>query len=157
MGILTKVVLGTSVLFLAACQTTNADEDTERGIAAFSDDIRLGEEVSKICFAGQIDGFRDTRRDTVILESGVRDEYIVEVMGGCQNLRHAGSIALDTNMSCLHKFDNIIVFDSAFATKTTPFSQERCAIKSIYKWDEDASEKNNNEEPEIDLSKRPVK
>jgi len=133
-------LLSVSIVSLAllGCTTTQTEEtENIRGIAAFKDDARLGEQVSRICFASRIDGFRTVSKDTVIVESGLRDEFMIETLGSCQNLRHAQGLGLDAGLSCLSDFDKIIVFDSAFGTQTTPFSQERCAIKSIHRWNED--------------------
>jgi len=143
-----------SGLTLFACATLENTEDKPRGIAAFEKDVRLGPAVDKICFKRNIDGFRNATKDTVVLDAGVRDEYIVEVHGSCFNLRNAQAIQLDSNLSCLSKFDNLIVYDSAFGTRTSPNSVERCSIKSIYKWDEKAE---SNEEELIDPSMQPIK
>jgi len=136
-----KIALVTTCLMATlafGCTTTSTDfgEETVRGVAALANDPRLGEEVSRICFASQIDGFRAASRDTVIVESGFKDEFVLGMMGSCQNLQQAQAIALDTGLSCLTEFDNIIVFDSAFGKQTSPFSQEKCAIKSIHRWNE---------------------
>lgn len=154
----TCLLLVAGLAALNACQTTGESEDKVRGIAAYAKDARLGPAVDKICFKRNIDGFRKATRDTVILDAGVRDEYIVEVMGGCQVLRHAQAIQLDSNLSCLSKFDNLIVYDSAFGTQSSPMSVDRCAIRAIHKWDEKALEDTTDETDEdTDFSTRPMK
>ncbi len=140
---------------LLGCTTIETSEDKPRGIAAFEKDPRLGSEVGKICFKRNIDGFRNATKDTVILDAGVRDEYIVEVHGSCFNLRNAQAIQLDSNLSCLSEFDNIVIYESAFGSRTSPNSVERCSIKSIYKWDEKAIPE--DEEDLIDPSMQPIK
>lgn len=133
----------TSSLLLFACETTSTDksgEDPLKGIAALAEDPRLGEKVNRICFASQIDGFRAATKNTVIVESGLRKEFIMETFGGCSNLRSAQAISLPTGFSCLSDKDNIIVHESVFGTASTPFSNERCTIKSIYRWNENADE-----------------
>ncbi|NNE57711.1 MAG: hypothetical protein HKN36_06345 [Hellea sp.] len=144
---------------ITGCATSADDKDQPRGIAAYADDVRLGEQTDKICFTRNIDGFRSAMRNTVILDRGVNDEYIVEVMGGCQNLKWAQAIELDSNMSCLSKFDNLVVYDSAFGTNNTPGSVERCPIKSIHKWNRDAKEKSEDDgmKDKEELAKSPVK
>lgn len=132
------VAVATSLL-LTGCETTSTNENGEkplRGIAALKDDARLGEKVNRICFARQIDGFRAATKNTVIVESGLRKEFIIETFGGCSNLRDAQGISLPTGFSCLSDKDSIIVHDSVFKTETTPFSNQRCSIKSIHRWNE---------------------
>lgn len=134
--------LGTAVIALAclSCTSTPTDPSDQlaTGIVVLKKDPRLGEEVGRICFAGQIDGFRTYSKDLVIVESGLRKEFIVETASGCQNLRHAQAIGLPSGLSCLSDLDRILVYDSAFGTQTTPFSTERCAIRSIHRWNEKA-------------------
>jgi len=145
---------------LSACASTAEEGDEARGIAVYADDVRLGEEVDRICFSSNIDGFRSATRDTVILDRGVKDEYIVEVMRGCQNLKWAQAIQIDSHLSCVSKFDNLIVYDSAFGTNSTPGSVERCAIKKIYKWNKDAEETEEEDDgmkDDEDMEMTPVK
>jgi len=134
------LILGATfaALFLLGCATTTDEngDRPERGIAAMKDDARLGEKVNRICFASQIDGFRANTRDTVIVESGLRKEFILEMFGGCSNLRDAQAMSLPKGFSCLSDKDSIIVHDSVFGTASTPFSNQRCSIKSIYRWNE---------------------
>ena len=122
---------------LAACASTATD--TPRGIAAFADDPRLGERVDKICFQRSIDGFSNASKDTVVLSAGVNKDYLVEVFGGCTNLRHAQRIAIDSNLSCVDDGDYLIVSENLFSgNQSTGLDPERCAINSIYKWDKKA-------------------
>ena len=132
----------TAALLLLGCATTTDEngEKPERGIAALKDDARLGEKVNRICFASQIDGFRANTRETVIVESGLRKEFILEMFGGCSNLRDAQAISLPSGFSCLSDKDNIIVHESVFTTATTPFSNQSCSIKSIHRWNETPDE-----------------
>ena len=156
------VLLFSSLLMASGCASTASDEDEKpKGLAAYADDARLGEQVKKICFTSSIDNFRSPERETVIVERGVRDEYILEVTGSCPNLRYAQRLALDTSLSCLTKFDNLYVYDSAFGTISTPGSVDRCPIKSIHKWNEDAlkdTEAETEEKDETDPAfTRPIK
>ncbi len=133
----------TTALLILGCETTSTNESGEKplkGIAALKDDARLGEKVDRICFASQIDGFRATTKNTLIVESGLRKEFIMETFGGCSNLRGAQAVSLPTGFSCLSDRDSIIVHDSVFGTETTPFSNQRCSIKSIHRWNENADE-----------------
>ncbi len=134
---LSTVIIALALLSCTSTPTDSSERPTS-GIAALKKDARLGEEVGRICFAGQIDGFRTFSKDMVIVESGLRKEFIVETVGGCQNLRQAQAIGLPSGLSCLSDMDKILVYDSAFGTQTTPFSTERCSIRSIHRWNEKA-------------------
>jgi len=129
----------------AACATTNSD--TPKGAAKFAEDPRLGEKVDRICFKRSIDGFSQNDRDTVVVTARANDTYLIEVRGGCQNLRHAQSLAIDSALSCVDRFDSLIVSTSAFSLNDNHSGPERCFIKSIYEWDEKAK-KNEDDEPE---------
>lgn len=122
---------------LLSCSTV-ADTGP-KGITAYEDDPRLGEQVDKICFKRSIDGFSNATRDTVVLSAGVRDDYIVEVFGNCTNLRHAQGISIDSNLSCVDDGDYLIVSESVFPSNDRAFNLERCAIDKIYKWDNRAT------------------
>jgi len=134
------LIAALTVPLLIGCATASSSNQEPKGAAAFVDDPRLGEQVNKICFTQSINGFSGATKDTVILSKSVNDDYLVEVTGGCYNLRSAGSIGLDTNLSCLSKFDNLVVSESAFSLKdSTGIGPQRCAIKAIYKWNKDAA------------------
>lgn len=138
----TRTILGliAAAGFVSACASTgNSDE---RGIAAFKDDVRLGEEVSKICFNRTIDGFSNAKRDTVVLSGVGNKDHIVEVGGVCTNLRHAQSIAIDSTLSCVTRGDYLLVSESAFSINDgTGMGPDRCIIKKIHKWDKKANRK----------------
>lgn len=122
---------------LIACTSVASDEP--RGAAKFADDPRLGEQVDKICFKRSIDGFSNATRDTVVLSAGVNEDYLVEVFGGCTNLRHAQRIAIDSSLSCVDDGDFLIVSENLFSDgRSSGLDPQRCAIDSIYKWDKRA-------------------
>lgn len=124
---------------LTACASTAADDGKERGLAAFKNDVRLGEEVSKICFNRNIDGFSNATRDTVVLDAGPSKDYIVQVKGACSTLRYAQSIAIDSTLSCVTRGDYLLVSDSAFSLDDgTGMGPDRCMIDKIHKWDKRA-------------------
>ena len=133
---------------LTACSTMADGEPKARGIAQFADDVRLGEEVSKVCFNRSIDGFGETTDDTVVLKRGVSDEYIVEVFGVCQDLDFAQRIALDSHSSCLRRNDYLIVSDSIAGSD--PNGLDRCSIRKIHKWDSDAEAETEDSESTSD-------
>lgn len=123
---------------LAACSSAPAEDE----IMDWQTDARLGEEVDRICFSQSIDNFRAATRDTVIVEKGVSDEFLIETMGSCYDLKHAQSISLDTfsGSSCLSRGDSIFAYDSAFGPDSNDITPIRCPIRAIYEWDEDALE-----------------
>jgi len=138
---MTRIGLAVLALIIVGCTTAPTDSGADgnlKGIAKLAGDPRLGEPVKRICFASRIDGFRSSTKDTIIVESGLKKEFILETMPGCNNLRNAQAIGLDTGFSCLSALDSLLVYDSSFGTQTTPFSQEKCAIKSIHRWNENA-------------------
>lgn len=128
----------TLCLLLLACATSG--EQKPRGIAQFEGDARLGEQVNKICFERQIDGFYDNTRDTVVLSSGVSRDYVVSVTGACPSLRFAQAIALDNRgAGCVSRGDVLIVSENAFSLNDqTGLGPDRCLINEIYEWDRDA-------------------
>ena len=124
---------------LAACSSA-PDADDE--MAKWEEDPRLGEQVNRICFADNIDSFRKATRNTVIVEEGVNDEYLIVTAGSCYDLDNALSLSLDTfgSSSCVSRGDNIFAYDSAFGPDETDIPPVRCPIRAIYEWDEDAAE-----------------
>lgn len=133
---------------LVACASTSETGDKPKGIAAFADDVRLGEEVSKICFNRNIDGFSSATRDTVVLSAGPSKDYIVEV-NACHNLRFAQLVAIDSSLSCVTRSDILLVSESAFSLDDGKgMGPDRCFIKKIHKWDKRAKK-----DAEIDSDK----
>lgn len=131
---------------MMACASTSEADDKAKGIAAYKDDARLGEEVKKICFNRNIDGFSNATRNTVVLSAGPSKDYIVEV-GVCPNLSHAQSIAIDSTLSCVDRSDSILVSDSAFSLDDgTGLGPDRCYIKKMHKWDKRAKAEEKEEE-----------
>lgn len=122
---------------LYACATGPADTSPPAG---FEDDPRLGQRVDQICFGRSINSFGETTRRTIVLEARVRDYYLVETYGTCQDLDWAQSVSLDQFSSCLSRGDAIVPYDSVFGPRETDFRSQRCQIKAIYEWDPDAAE-----------------
>jgi hypothetical protein len=125
-------------LSVAACSSAPADRSDED---AWRTDARLGERVDRICFRSTIDNFREASRNSVIVERGVNDEYLIETIGSCYDLDNAMSISFDERVgsSCITRGDNIYAFDSAFGPDRTDLPPVRCPIAGIYKWDEGAA------------------
>lgn len=131
-----------SAALLAACQSAPGASGP-RGIAAYADDPRLGEQTDRICFASSIDGFSMNRDHTVVLREGSR-EYMVEVFGACPELRYAMTIGIDAVTGCLTRGDHLIVSSSLGGTDPTAIGPNRCMIKEMYKWDPKAKTPEDN-------------
>lgn len=99
-------------------------------------DPRIGKEVNKICFARNIDGWKeiDGEDDVVLLETGVNDWYRVELSGACPAslFRFAQWIGIDERPSggCVTQGDAIVVQDTGNFTR-------RCYITQINEWNDD--------------------
>ncbi|RIJ15651.1 DUF6491 family protein [Henriciella mobilis] len=135
----TALACGAVTAMVAACTSA---PDEQAADADWMTDARLGEQVDRICFSSSIDNFRAPSRDTVIVEKGVNDEYLIQTFGNCYNLRNAQALSLDTfgGSSCLSKGDAIFAYDSVFGPDKTDIGPVRCPIKAIYEWNEDAAE-----------------
>ncbi|WP_017931424.1 DUF6491 family protein [Robiginitomaculum antarcticum] len=124
---------------LTAC-ASGLDSDP-RGVAAYDGDPRLGEKTDKICFSGNIDGFSNNGRDSVVLSAGNKD-YLVTTSGTCPSLRYAQRIGLDDGGgSCLSSNDILIISENTFAGGNTGIGPDRCFIDEIYEWDKRAKTK----------------
>ena len=103
-------------------------------------DARLGEEVDRICFRRDIDGFRTIQDedDAVLLERGVNDWYKTTLSGPCNysTLRFAQSVAIDGRPQggCVTRGDALVFSDSAFGDFSFPRAT-RCIIVEIHRWD----------------------
>lgn len=136
------IVYSMLVFLLSACATaahSDGKEEKPRGVEQFAGDPRLGEEVSRMCFTSSIDSFSNATDDTVVLEVSPRKSYLVEVTRACSRLESAQSVALSSKSSCATKGDRLLVSDSAFGLRqSSGIGPEKCLIKSIYEWNEDA-------------------
>jgi len=100
-------------------------------------DARIGEEVDRICFGRNINGWKTVDRldDVLLLRQSVNHWYYVELLGACpySTLRTALNIGIDSfsGGGCIRRGDTIIVEDSSFP--------RRCTVQHIYEWDEDAA------------------
>lgn len=141
-------IASTSLALLTACATTEAEP---RDRNPYTDDPRLGEKVDRICFGSQIDGFGETTDNTVIVEAGVRDYYLLETTGYCPNLDFAQSIAFDRFGACLTQGDSVIAFDTLFPDHGRGgLASRECLITAIYEWNPDAGEADMDAETEDD-------
>lgn len=124
------ILAGAAVLMAAACQSP-AGTDSE--MADAEPDIRQGEEVSQICFSGQIRNWRENDRKSVIVEKTHNDEYKLDLIGTCDPTQAFTTVGLVTRgaSSCLSRGDRLVT-DENFGGS--------CSIRRIYKWNEDAGE-----------------
>lgn len=120
-----------------ALSREEADDDTKS-------DPRLGEEVDRICFSRDIDGFRtiDDEDDAVLLERGVNDWYKATLSGPCNysTLRFAQSVAIDDRPrgGCVTRGDALVFSDSAFGDFSFPRAT-RCIIVEMHRWNPKAT------------------
>lgn len=123
---------------LAACQSPQALDGEPEAFMSYVDDPRLGEQVGRICFSRQISRFGETTEDTVIVEAGLNDYYLIKTLGPCTDLERANSMALDQfGASCLTKGDSIIAYDTVFGPDATGLPPRACLIDEIYEWHPD--------------------
>lgn len=147
---LTLISLSAAALMALGACATDGQSTRSEAIAETLADVRVGEEVDKICFTRGIDSFSEEKRNSVVLRRGVNDEYLV-VTRSCVNLDMAQSLRLDSSLGCLRRQDHIRVYQSAFGPSDADrFAFDRCQIDAIYKWDDDAREGDVDDEPETD-------
>lgn len=149
-----RIAFAAMLLTVTACATATTPEALEareraKAEAVFADDPRRGDEVKRLCFASQIDSFGETTKRAVVVREG-GDHYLIETFAGCFDLDWAQSLAIDSATSCLSKGDRILAFDSAFVRHDDVGHQQSCRVKTIYEWDRDAEE--SDEESEADAS-----
>ena len=100
-------------------------------------DKRIGEKVDRICFQRTIDGWREARgfRKAVLLERGVNNWYLVKLSGSCNahDFRFAQSIGIESRPAggCVRRGDVILVRGAGDFVN-------RCFIREMYEWDDDA-------------------
>ena len=100
-------------------------------------DPRLGPEVNNICFARNINGWKEIKGDdrAVLLETGVNNWYRVELAGSCRyrDFRFAQSIGIESRPGggCITRGDVILVNGGGGFVN-------RCFITKINKWDDKA-------------------
>ncbi|MEQ8435599.1 MAG: DUF6491 family protein [Oceanicaulis sp.] len=137
--VLRFAALAASALALTACTTGPGmgDGAQPQGFEDYEGDPRLGERVDRICFGSQIDNFRDTTRDTVLLEAGLNDWYLVHTFT-CPDLDFAQSLSFDRYGSCLRQNDALIAYDSVTGPDRSEPTPQRCQIRAIYDWNPDA-------------------
>lgn len=122
---------------LAACATPDG-EKTATGVDFYEGDPRLGAATRSACIGSEIDGFRETRRSSVIIEGRGRREFLLTTRA-CFNLDSAFQLGVDARGGCLSRGDRIFVADtSAPVHHGSGNDLETCIITGIYDWNEAA-------------------
>lgn len=132
-----SILAAASAVTLSACMTDGNGDDAGAQPQDFADyeaDPRLGQRVDRICFGSQINSFGETTDETVLVESGVDDWYLVHTYS-CPDLDFAQSLAFDRFGSCLRQGDGVIAYDTAFGADRTGPAPRSCTIRAIYEWD----------------------
>lgn len=104
----------------------------------YLNDVRLGEQVDRICFRDQINDFREGTESTIIVERGAKD-YLIQTDKPCNELDGAQTISLNNAFSsgrCVTSYDRFSASSNTFGGASDP--AYLCRIKAIYEWHEDA-------------------
>ena len=120
-------------LGLAACQSadrTDVAGNNLRDLDAALDrmEVRLGEEQSTISNF-TLSGFRPINESNLIVTSGTRDHYLINLTIPCLGLPYAFGVRFDSRTSNITSFDNVIVNDLSGRL-------ESCQISRIYRLEE---------------------
>lgn len=117
-----------STLFIAAaCSSTPAGNENKPV------DPRQGAEVKQMCFTSQIRDWRENDRDSVIVSTGNKKEYKLDLIGGCEPGDAFTSIGIISRFgggSCLSSGDQLVT--------DTRFANGVCQVQRIYEWNKDA-------------------
>ena len=140
-----RYLLSAALLVLAGCTTATPGDTPDA--QAEKPDPRRGEEVRNICFASSIDSFQQTSRESVVVREG-RDYYLIETYSSCFDLDRAQSLRFDNATSCVSRGDRIIAYESAFGPDNIGPPPVPCTIKTIYEWNPDAEEPDEQEDTE---------
>lgn len=151
-----RIALAATLFVVSACATELTPEqlearEKEKAEQVFANDPRRGEEVRRLCFASQIDGFGETTKRAVVVSEGL-DHYLIETFPGCFDLDWAQGLAIDSTSSCLTKGDRLFAFDSPFGNHSGSAVQQSCRVKAIYEWDRDAGKDDDAEAEDSDES-----
>ena len=128
--ILRAMLLVGACTLLVAC-ASNADRPTVEQILQEKGLVK-GESVDRV-YQFRINGWQALDEQNLILEAGVKDQYLITLRSFCLNLEHAFSIGVTSRMSSVAKFDQIIVQEAGGG-------REYCNIDEIYKLTPAASE-----------------
>lgn len=125
------LVIPFAFMLLSACQLQGDNgtysQQQERELATALDKMKLsvGEPVTNV-FNFTIKGFQTINETSLVLDNGIKDQYLLKFDAPCIGLRYTISVALISNGSVLRSFDYILV-------NVPGNPQEQCRIKDIYK------------------------
>ena len=131
------MIIVLAMTIIGCSQTTVTQVDPKPSLP----NSQLGNEVTRICFASSINGWKEFKgeRHSIILSKGVKDEYKLELSGFCDVTKAMSNIATRTRgSSCLTRGDEIIVSDGFSGV-------DRCFIKKMYKWQSETLEDTESE------------
>ena len=131
------MIIVLAMTIIGCSQTTVTQVDPKPSLP----NSQLGNEVTRICFASSINGWKEFNgeRHSIILTKGVKDEYKLELSGFCDVTKAMSNIATRTRgSSCLTRGDEIIVSDGFSGV-------DRCFIKKMYKWQAETLEDTESE------------
>lgn len=128
------VLLGLGVL--AGCGST----EEQANKVPLENDPRIGEKVSQVCFARDIDGWNsvDNDRNAVIISLNRREKYKLKLVGACDPNLAMMRAAFITRpgSSCLSRGDKVKTDGDLGRGRGSG-----CTVMAINKWDPDALEK----------------
>lgn len=134
---ISTLLCAAAAITLTACASTDG-ERSATGVDFYEGDPRLGESVSSACYGREIDGFRETRRNSVIIEGIGRREYLLTTRA-CFDLDSAFALGVSSRGGCLGRGDRLFVSDTGVPLAFGGASDlESCTITGIYDWNEDA-------------------
>ena len=119
--------------YLAGCASQQ-----EKVVIPLDDDPRIGEEVSQVCFAREVDswGEVDNDRNAVLIRMNSREYYKLKISPGCDPQWAISTIAIIKRggSNCYSRGDRV-------KTDADPFRGRgsACVITKINKWDPDAA------------------
>ena len=140
------MVIVLAMTIIGCSQTTVTQVDPKPSLP----NSQLGNEVTRICFASSINGWKEFKgeRHSIILSKGVKDEYKLELSGFCDVTKAMSNIATRTRgSSCLTRGDEIIVSDGFSGV-------DRCFIKKMYKWQSENLEDTESERSDSSAESR---
>ena len=136
-----SLIVGMAFALSACASALTPEERAEiKSADLFEDDPRRGDEVKKICFVSNIDGFSNASDRAVVISEG-RKDYLVTTSHRCSDLDHALSVGIKSFSSCLSRGDKLIGRDSLTGHNTVGAAPIACHVSKIYKWDAKAMEK----------------
>jgi len=132
-----------AALTVAACQSVEQRNAREEALAA-EIAAHQGEEVARICFTSQLNGWKELGPRSVLLRQGVNDWYMLDLSGACEPEWAFNAIAIQSRpsgTSCISRGDMLRTLDRS--------SRGSCVINGIYAWNEtpDEAESSDTDEP----------